>query len=126
MNSPHGSAQVRAAIVVAIGLLGLIGCTVSPNDDAGDFESERHTIDITIENGEVLDDAGPVEVSVGDHVELRVSADVSDEVHVHGYDVLQAVGPDDPATLSFVADVPGQFEAELEKHRQTILELRVR
>ena len=125
MNAPHGSVPLRAATGVAIGLLGLIGCSVS-STNGQDSDSQRHTIDITVEDGEVIDDPGPIEVSVGDHVELRVSVDVYDEVHVHGYDVLQAVDPDEPATISFVADIPGQFEAELEQHHQTILELQVR
>lgn len=126
MRGPGRSVQVRAAIGVAIGLLGLIGCSVSATDDAGDTESEHHTLDITVENGEVVDGPGPVDVSVGDHVELRVSADVSDEVHVHGYDLAQDVEPGEPAKISFVAKIPGQFDAELEEHHQTILVLEVR
>lgn len=126
MNSPGRFLPLQMVLGAVIAMLGLIGCSVSSMDDAGNSESKHHKIDITVENGEVLNDPGLVEVAVGDPVELRVSADVSDEVHVHGYDVLEAVEPGEPATISFVADVPGQFQAELEEHHQTILELQVR
>lgn len=124
MRGSTRSARMCVAAAASLGLFGLAGCSVSASDDPSD--PEHHTIDITIEDGKVVDDPGRVTVSVGDHVELHVSADVSDEVHVHGYDVLRAVEPGEPATVSFVADVPGQFEAKLEEHHQTILELQVR
>jgi hypothetical protein len=58
-------------------------------------------------------------------VEITVAADVSDEVHVHGYDELGDVAPDEPVTLSFVAAIPGIFEVELEGSGLELAELRV-
>jgi hypothetical protein len=51
-------------------------------------------------------------VTEGDRVVLRVSTDSPIEVHVHGYDVEQEAEPDDPARLSFEADLTGRFEIE--------------
>lgn len=56
---------------------------------------------------------------------LIVSADVADEVHVHGYDLMADVAPGSPARISFEASVPGRFEVELESRALQIAELRV-
>jgi hypothetical protein len=59
---------------------------------------------------------GPRRVSVarGRRVILNVTSDVSDHVHLHGYDLMQDVGPGMPARIAFRATRPGTVEAELE------------
>ena len=75
-----------------------------------------HQITIKYANGQVSGDTGRVTVKSGDEVRITVSSDVNDEVHVHGYDLMQDVTPAKPATITFQANVPGVFEVELE-HR---------
>lgn len=65
-------------------------------------------------------------ISRGRIVVLRVTSDVADEVHLHGYDERAQVAPGEPATIRFVADVPGRFELELEETGVPIGELEVR
>lgn len=81
-------------------------------------------IEVVVSGGEVTGD-GRVQVPLGEEVTLRVTADVVDEVHVHGYDLLAPVAPGEPAELVFTADVPGIFEVELESGHQLILLLEV-
>jgi hypothetical protein len=59
---------------------------------------------------------GPRRVTVARNrrVVLTVTSDVSDEVHLHGYDLMQDVGPGMPARIAFRATRPGTVEAELE------------
>jgi hypothetical protein len=59
---------------------------------------------------------GPRRVTVGRgrRVILNVTSDVSDHVHLHGYDLMQDVGPGMPARIAFRATRPGTVEAELE------------
>ena len=59
---------------------------------------------------------GPRRVTVARNrrVILTVSSDVSDHVHLHGYDLMQDVGPGMPARIAFRATRPGTVEAELE------------
>ena len=59
---------------------------------------------------------GPRRVTVarGRRVVLNVTSDVSDHVHLHGYDLMQDVGPGMPARIAFRATRPGTVEAELE------------
>jgi hypothetical protein len=80
-------------------------------------------IDLDLTTG--TEDFGRVDVLRGRTVRLRVTADVSDEVHVHGYDRFAEVAPDRPAIIEFVADIEGIFEVELEGARQLIVELKV-
>ena len=64
-------------------------------------------------------------VHKGDRVVLQVRSDEADEVHVHGYDLSAAVAPGKPARVSFVADVAGRFEVELEESGVQIAQLTV-
>jgi hypothetical protein len=61
----------------------------------------------------------------GDTVRFRVRSDVSDEVHVHGYDLMKDVEPGRLITFSFPADITGIFEIELESAGEQIAQLRV-
>lgn len=80
------------------------------------------SIEVTVEGAPA---SGRVEVGVGAEVRLTVMADVDDEVHVHGYDVTADVSPASPATIEFVADIPGIFEVELESAHRLLVELQV-
>ena len=65
-------------------------------------------------------------VARGRIVVIRVTSDVADEVHLHGYDLSADVAPGAPATIRFTADAPGRFEIELENTGVQIAELEVR
>jgi nitrous oxide reductase len=84
-----------------------------------------NVIHVEVAAGAPLGGVQTVEVPVGDELTLRVTADVADEVHVHGYDLTADVAPGTPAELTFVADIPGQFEVELEEAGLLIVELLV-
>jgi hypothetical protein len=62
----------------------------------------------------------------GREVVLRVSSDVADHIHLHGYDLTADVAPGAPAELTFLADVPGRFEVELEDRGVPIADIQVR
>ncbi|MGA7272390.1 MAG: hypothetical protein WB239_15060 [Acidimicrobiia bacterium] len=68
---------------------------------------------ITVSAGEV---SGPdtLDFKLGDEAAFEVVADVADEVHVHGYDLHFDTQPGVPVKVRFTADVPGEFEVELE------------
>ena len=65
-------------------------------------------------------------VELGRAVVITVTADVTDEIHLHGYDLSADVAPGSPATIRFTADAPGRFEVELENTGVQIAELEVR
>ena len=75
--------------------------------------------------GEVTGNARE-QVKRGESVRLVVSSDVAEEVHVHGYDKRVDVPANGTAELSFVADIPGVFEVELEQRHRRLFTLEVR
>ncbi len=87
--------------------------------------SGTQTIAVTVTGGQPQGGVRHVHVPLGTPVEVTVKADVSDEVHVHGFDLHADVSPDQPATLTFTADQPGNFEVELEQHASTLVVLEI-
>lgn len=83
------------------------------------------TIDVTVSGGKVRTPKALVDVPVGSPVDLVVTSDVADEVHVHGYNELVDVTPGTPAHVGFTASIPGVFEVEMESAKLRLLQLRV-
>ena len=87
-------------------------------------EPDRTVIEVTYRDGAVQ---GPTSFTAtqGDRVRIVVDADVSDEVHLHGYDLMADVTPDDPARIDFVANAAGRYEVELEGAGELLFELEI-
>lgn len=86
--------------------------------------SDVVTIRIVVRKGAT--DIHRLSVKQGRKVELVVTSEIADEVHVHGYDLMGDVAPGKPVTIRFTADTPGVFEIELENLGLQIAELEVR
>ena len=56
---------------------------------------------------------------------IEVTSDVTEEVHLHGYDLTAPVSPGSPGIIEFTAEIPGVFEVELEDAHKRLFELRV-
>jgi hypothetical protein len=82
-------------------------------------------ITIVIRGGKPVGGIKRATVAKDKQVVLTVRADVADEVHVHGYDLMKDVAPGAPAVIAFKATIPGRFEAELEERSLQIAELTV-
>ncbi|HEX9643510.1 MAG TPA: hypothetical protein VGC11_05885 [Acidimicrobiia bacterium] len=107
----------------------IITTTTTPESTSGPSSTAEpapdHAFELTVAGGVVAGAPDDPTVAVGDTVLIVVTADVSDEVHVHGYDLIGEVSPGEPAQIEFTADIPGIFEVELEAARLPLLELRV-
>ncbi|HEY1074894.1 MAG TPA: hypothetical protein VGE59_04365 [Patescibacteria group bacterium] len=64
--------------------------------------------------------AQTLRVKEGEKATIKVTSQVADEVHLHGYDLSQAVGPGTPAQIDLTADKTGRFEIELEERGKAI------
>ncbi|HWG94333.1 MAG TPA: hypothetical protein VNU66_08935 [Mycobacteriales bacterium] len=145
---PCGLARATAPVAAALaGALLLSGCgtdepvaapsptvsatTAPPEDPATPQPATTPTPDdaqviaITVAGGEVTGVQPRTQVPVGTRVRLTVTSDVTDEVHVHGYDEYLDLVPGQAAQLEFVADTPGLFEVELHDSRQVLTRLQV-
>ena len=65
-------------------------------------------------------------IAKGTPVTIEITADADNEVHIHGCDLQQEVGPAKLAKFSFSADLAGVFEVELHDGKRKILELDVK
>jgi hypothetical protein len=80
---------------------------------------------ITIQGGKPVGGVQKLEYTKGDRIRFVVKSDVSDEVHVHGYDIPKDVKAGGQVAFSFPANLEGVFEVELESRKEQIAELRV-
>jgi hypothetical protein len=81
---------------------------------------------ITVAGGEVVGGRRLLKVKQGKQFVLIVNADVSDHVHLHGYDLMADVAPGKPARIRFKATIAGRFEIELEDRAFQLGQLEVR
>jgi hypothetical protein len=84
---------------------------------------ERQVIRLNVQAGESRIER--VDIREGERVVLVVNANVSDHVHLHGYDLMADVAPGQTARIEFRATIPGVFEVELEDRVQQIAQLTV-
>lgn len=61
-----------------------------------------------------------VKTQEGQKVILKVTADIADEAHLHGYNVSKPTKPGEPIVLELTANKSGRFELELEKIKKPL------
>jgi hypothetical protein len=83
-------------------------------------------IRIDFRDGRVVGGIRRTQVEQGERVRLVVRADLSDEVHLHGYDISRRIRPGAPTLIVFTATDVGQFEVELEERHIQLAEIEVR
>jgi len=101
------------------------GAPSAPATQEASPRPTARTIEVAYAGGEITGVGSRVDVAVGEQVVLRVTSDVVEEIHVHGYDLYADLAPGQPATLSFTADLPGSYEVELHDAGRPLFQLRV-
>jgi hypothetical protein len=111
-----------AVIVVAVVLL----IVLKKNDGGSEADTSNGTVPtIVVKNGKPVGGVQDLTYNEGDQIHFKVKSDVSDEVHVHGYDLMKDVKAGGTIAFDFRATIEGVFEAELEGRKEQIIELRV-
>jgi hypothetical protein len=80
---------------------------------------------VRVRGGKPVDGIVRAQARKGDPVVVIVGSDVSDEVHIHGYDLKGDVAPGMPVRIRFDANLTGRFEIELENRGEQIAQLTV-
>ena len=86
---------------------------VVPASSAKEFSFE-------VSDGKVTKKPAQFEVTQGDDLVISVLSDISDELHLHGYDISTGVTAGSTARLTFKAETAGRFEIELEEAKITL------
>ena len=74
--------------------------------------------------GQLTGETGRVETSLGESIVLRITSDVTEEIHVHGYDVYADVPAGSTVDIPLTTTLAGQYEVELHEAGRPILVLR--
>jgi hypothetical protein len=102
----------------------LAAASATPTAAASPTPTVR-TVAVAYAGGEVTGTSGREEVPVGEQVVLRISSDVAEEVHVHGYDLEGAIPAGGSVDIPLTASIPGVFEVELHDSGKVLFQLRV-
>lgn len=139
----------RAVVLVLAGWLALAGFACGDGDEPSESQPPAATsgedmspapaesepdkpgpevtiVEVRVKSGRVRTARELVTVAQSALIKIEVTSDVSDEVHVHGYERKVEVEPGKKAVLKFHADLTGRFEIELEESGLLLFELRVR
>ncbi|HEX3734297.1 MAG TPA: hypothetical protein VHU86_04010 [Solirubrobacterales bacterium] len=122
MNSKNVRILAGAGlIVVAIVLLAVL-----KDNSSSEADTASGTVPtIVVKNGKPVGGIRDLTYDKGDRIHFKVRSDVSDEVHVHGYDLMKDIRAGGTVAFDFPATIEGVFEAELEGRKEQIVELRV-
>jgi hypothetical protein len=80
---------------------------------------------IVVKHGEPVGGIQDLTYNKEERIRFKVDSDVSDEVHVHGYDIMKDVKAGGSVSFDFPATLEGVFEAELEARGEQIIQLTV-
>jgi hypothetical protein len=121
------SSNVRAVVGIAVVVVAVVLLIVLKDNGGSGEASNANGKDpvIVVKNGKPVGGIRTLTYNAGDQIRFKVDSDVSDEVHVHGYDIMKDVKAGGSISFDFPATIEGVFEAELEGRKEQIIELRV-
>jgi hypothetical protein len=118
----------RAAVGAVVVVVAIVLLVVLKNDDSSTSKSSNEsgkTPTIVVKNGKPVGGIADLTYNKGEQIHFVVDSDVSDEIHVHGYDLMKDVKAGGSVSFDFPATIEGVFEAELEGRKEQIIELTV-
>lgn len=98
--------------------------TVVPTTEAP-VSADDSVIDLVVIGNELEGGARRQSVPLGEEITVRVSGTSTDHVHVHGYDLFIDLAGGS-GELTFLADIPGVFEIELEGSGTLLVQMEVK
>jgi hypothetical protein len=117
---------MRALAGVAVVIVAIVLLVVLKNNGGSDAKTNGGKLQtIVVKNGKPVGGIRQLTYNNGEQILFKVDSDVSDEVHMHGYDIMKDVKAGGSVTFDFPATIEGVFEAELEGRKEQILELTV-
>ena len=121
------SSTVRVVVGIAIVVVAVVLLVVLKDNGGGVKSSNANGKDpvVVVKNGKPVGGIRTLTYNKGDRIRFKVDSDVSDEVHLHGYDVMKDVKAGGSVSFDVPATIEGVFEAELEGRKEQIAEITV-
>jgi hypothetical protein len=119
------SNAMRALAGIALVVVAVVLLVVLKSGGSSDSATTKGVTTIVIKHGKPVGGIAQLTYNKGEQVRFTVDSDVSDEVHMHGYDIMKDVKAGGSVSFDFPATIEGVFEAELEGRKEQILELTV-
>jgi hypothetical protein len=113
------------ALLVAALVVAFILAKGSGNNNNSSTTSSGSPVVIHVVNGKPQGGIQKITVNKGDPVRFTVQSDVSDEIHVHGYNFHKDVKKGGSVSFDFPATIDGIFVIELESRSEQIASLQV-
>ncbi|EWT00824.1 hypothetical protein N865_13395 [Intrasporangium oryzae NRRL B-24470] len=101
------------------------GGAVSSTGGAGTTAASRR-LEVTISGTTVTPAPAQVELGIGQTLELVVTSDHDDELHVHGFEVEAPLKAGTPTTVRLTGTTAGLYEVETHDPALTLLTVAVR
>ena len=131
--------STRVALLAAVIVIAVVGFIVlQPSSTKKDQAASTQTTTVSggttkpapppvpqvnVKNAKPVGGIKKITVNKGDQVRFVVNSDVSDEIHVHGYDFHKNVKAGGKVSFSFPAKIDGEFVIELESRGEQIASL---
>src|SRR5213083_2198094 len=112
---------VRVVVGIAVVVVAIVLLVVLKDNSSSDSSPTNSGVTtIVIKNGNPVGGITELTYNEGEQVRFKVDSDVSDEVHMHGYDIMKDVEAGGSVSFDFPATIEGVFEAELEGRKEQI------
>jgi hypothetical protein len=114
------------AVLVVVAVVGLIVLSSGGSDSSSTTDSGKVPTIVVDKEGHPVGGIQELVYRKGDRINFRVKVPFEEEIHLHGYDVAKEI-PKGGGTVTYdlPAEIEGEFEAELEGHREQIIDLKV-
>lgn len=104
---------LAVAVLVLIGLLFLF----QPKSNPKTATPAPRSFELVVQNKKIVSGLSEIKVNEGDQVILKITSDVGEEFHLHGYDKAVELEKGKTVELSFAANLTGSFPFELEQSK---------
>jgi hypothetical protein len=117
---------IAGGVLVVVAVVLLIVLSSGGSDESGTTDAGKVPTIVVNKEGHPVGGIKELVYRKGDQIHFRVKVPFEEEVHLHGYDVMKEV-PKGGGTVTYdlPASIEGVFEAELEGHKEQIIELKV-
>jgi hypothetical protein len=113
--------RARIAVLAGFVVIAIVAYIIAK--PGNDNSKSSGVAQITVKGGKPVGGIKNITVKKGDPVRFTVHSDVSDEIHVHGYNVHKDVKAGGQVNFSFPAKIDGEFVIELESRSEQIASL---